>query len=55
MKRIHIAISVQDIAASVADYSQRLDCKPYLAQKDLCLNYLWNSMKNFFTILIAGS
>jgi catechol 2,3-dioxygenase-like lactoylglutathione lyase family enzyme len=28
MKRIHIAISVQDVAASVADYSQRLGCKP---------------------------
>jgi hypothetical protein len=28
MQRIHIAISVKDIAASVADYSQRLDCQP---------------------------
>jgi hypothetical protein len=28
MKRIHIAIAVADITASVADYSQRLDCQP---------------------------
>jgi hypothetical protein len=28
MKKIHIAIAVADIAASVADYSQRLDCQP---------------------------
>ena len=28
MKRIHIAISVQDIAASVEDYSKRFGCQP---------------------------
>jgi hypothetical protein len=28
MKRIHIAISVNDIAASVEDYSKRLICQP---------------------------
>jgi hypothetical protein len=28
MKRIHIAISVGDIASSVEDYSRRLGCQP---------------------------
>jgi hypothetical protein len=28
MKRFHISISVQNIAASVEDYSARLDCQP---------------------------
>jgi hypothetical protein len=28
MKRIHIAISVHNVAASVIDYSQRLGCQP---------------------------
>ncbi|MBL1294621.1 MAG: hypothetical protein COB61_012235 [Thiotrichales bacterium] len=28
MKRIHIALSTTNIAASVADYSQRLNCEP---------------------------
>lgn len=27
-RRFHIALSVQDVAASVAEYSQRLGCKP---------------------------
>ncbi len=30
MKRIHIALASADIAATVADYSARLDCAPSL-------------------------
>lgn len=28
MRRIHIALSVEDIEASVVDYTQRLQCEP---------------------------
>lgn len=34
MPRIHIALSVTDIDASVADYSERLGCAPVLVVKD---------------------
>ncbi|MBE9157920.1 hypothetical protein IQ265_13950 [Nodosilinea sp. LEGE 06152] len=30
MKKLHIALSTEDIAASVADYSARLGCRPEL-------------------------
>ncbi len=34
MKKIHIALSVENIASSVEDYSNRLECQPCVVIKD---------------------
>src|SRR5258708_6853223 len=46
MKRIHIALGVRNIAASVKDYSKRLGCRPavvipgeYALWRTVCVNF----------------
>jgi hypothetical protein len=46
MKRFHISIAVDDFAASLADYSQRLNCAPCVVQDGRYA--LWrNGLLNF--------
>lgn len=48
MKRFHISIAVSDFASAVADYSQRLGCKPCVVQQERYA--LWRTELLNFTI-----